>query len=206
MNFELWLAFVAAYTLISLIPGPSVFMIMSQALTSGRSAAFFCIFGDVLGGICLMCLSFLGMGAILATSTVLFQALKWAGVLYMAYLGYCQISEARRGSSPRYEKGDRVSYRGNVGAGFLVGILNPKAIAFYLAFLSQFMDPSQALLPQFLILVATSSAVVIIVLSGYALIAARARDAFQTASARRRFGYAGGSCLIGGSMLMAVTR
>ena len=50
MNLELWLAFVAAYTVISIIPGPSVFMVMGQALTRGTKAEFLCILGDKVGG------------------------------------------------------------------------------------------------------------------------------------------------------------
>ncbi len=206
MNVELWLAFVVAYTVISAIPGPSVFMVVGQALTRGTKAAFLCMFGDILGGIVLMSLSFLGMGAILATSALAFQIVKWAGVLYMAYLGSRQIAEARKGVWPKPGEDDRSSHSASLSAGFLVGVLNPKAIVFYMAFLAQFMDPSQEALPQFLILMATSTVVVAVVLSGYLLTAAHARKSFQSALARRRFGYAGGGCLIGGSLAIATTR
>jgi hypothetical protein len=87
VKFELWLAFVAAYTVISIIPGPSVFMVTGQALTRGIKAAFLCILGDIVGGFFLIALSLFGVGAILAASSELFQLVKWAGVLYMAYLG-----------------------------------------------------------------------------------------------------------------------
>lgn len=206
MRVELWLAFVAAYTVISVIPGPSVFMVIGQALTRGTSAAFLCIIGDVLGGIVLMCLSFLGMGAILATSVLLFQTMKWAGVFYMAWLGCLQIAEARKGPSPGLNKSEQSCPSASLSAGFFVGILNPKAIVFYMALLSQFIDPGRDPLPQFLILMATSTTIVVIVLSGYALTAVCARNALQSASARRRLGYAGGSCLLGGSVMIAATR
>ncbi len=206
LNLDLWLAFVAAYTVISFIPGPSVFMVTGQALSHGLSAAFLCILGDVLGGVLLMTLAFLGAGTILATSALLFQILKWVGVFYIAYLGYRQIAEAYHGSAPEMAGTDQVARPASMRAGFFVGVLNPKAIAFYMAFLTQFMDPGQEPLPQLLILMATSSVVVAVVLSGYALTAAHARKRFQNASARRRFGYAGGTCLIGGSLVMAATR
>lgn len=196
MKFELWLAFVGTYTLISILPGPSVFMVVGQALGRGLRAAFLCILGDVLGGVVLIALSLFGVGAILATSALAFQVLKWAGVGYMAYLGYRQIKDAKSD----YRDPPRL---GSIKAGFLTGVLNPKAIMFYMAFLSQFMDPSVNLVTQYLVLVVTSIFVVGVVLSGYALAAARARRAFESPAARRRFGYTGGGLLLGGSLFMA---
>ena len=199
MDFELWLTVIVAYTVISIIPGPSVFMVTSQALTRGSRAAFLCIFGDVLAGVVLVALSLFGVGAILATSATLFLLVKWAGVFYMAFLGVSQIRAARQTTSAVLNP----LVRGSMWAGFLTGILNPKAIIFYMAFLSQFMDPDGDILTQFIILVPTSTVIVGVVLSGYVLMAARARWVFQSETARRRFGYTGGGFLIGGSFLMA---
>lgn len=199
MDFELWLTFIVAYTVISIIPGPSVFMVTSQALTRGTRAAFYCIFGDVLAGVVLVALSLFGVGAVLATSATLFLLVKWAGVFYMAFLGISQIRSARQTTSAIVNP----LARGSMWAGFLTGILNPKAIIFYMAFLSQFMDPDGDILLQFTILVPTATVVVWVVLSGYVLMAARARQVFQSETARRRFGYTGGGFLIGGSFLLA---
>ncbi len=96
MKLDLWLAFVVTYSVISIIPGPSVLMVTGQALSRGTKAAFLCILGELVGGIVLVGLSLFGVGAILATSAELFQIVKWAGVFYMAYLGYRQIVEARQ--------------------------------------------------------------------------------------------------------------
>lgn len=203
---ELWLAFVATYSVISIIPGPSVFMVTGQALTRGAKAAFLCILGELAGGIVLVALSLFGVGAILAASSELFQIVKWAGVFYMACLGYCQISEARRERVAKPLKPKKVDGMSSLRAGFFTAILNPKAIIFYVAFLSQFLDPNGNIYTQFAIVVATSTVIVGIVLGGYALLAAQARKTFQSAKARRRFGYTGGGFLIGGSVFMASTR
>lgn len=98
------------------------------------------------------------------------------------------------------------STRGSLGAGFLTGVLNPKAIMFYMAFLAQFIEPNAPQLPQFLILMATSTIVVALVLGAYALLAAKASARLQSLKARRRIGYTGGSFILGGSAVMAVTR
>lgn len=95
MSFQSWLAFSAACIVLTLIPGPSVLLVIGQALAKGRAAAMMCILGDVVGSIILIGLSFMGVGAVLAASAALFQIVKWAGVFYLAYLGYRQIVEAR---------------------------------------------------------------------------------------------------------------
>lgn len=206
MSVEMWLAFVAACAVLTLIPGPSVLLVTGQALTRGTSAAFLCIIGDLLGGVFLMTLSLMGVGAILAASATLFGLLKWAGVFYMAYLGFCQISEARKDTSLTSGKTSPAMALGSLRAGFFTAVLNPKAIVFYMAFLTQFMDPTGNALLQFSILLTTSTVIIGLVLGGYVLMAARAKKTFQSRSARKCFGYTGGGFLIGGSVLMATTR
>ena len=206
MKFELWLAFIATYSVISLIPGPSVFMVIGESLSNGTKAAFLCILGDIVGGFFLIALSLFGVGAILAASAELFQLVKWAGILYMAYLGVCQIIEARQGDKLEDTLKGSSSGLASARKGFLIGILNPKAVLFYVAFLSQFLEPTGNAYLQFAILVATSTVIVGVILGGYALVAARARNAFQSAKARRRINYTGGGFLIAGSVVMAQTR
>ncbi len=206
MSLETWLAYTLACVVLTIIPGPSVMLVVGQTLMRGKTAAVMCILGDVVGSIVLTGLSFAGVGAILAASTVLFQIVKWTGVVYLAWLGYSQIREAHR-DSVSLEPGVRtVSAWGSFWAGTLTAIFNPKAIVFYMAFLAQFIDPAADMTVQLVVLTLTSSVVVMVLLAGYALIAARARKLFQTRLARRRMGYAGGGFMIGGSALMAVTR
>lgn len=204
MSIEVWLAYAAAFTLLSLVPGPSVFMVIGQSLSRGLGAAFFCIMGDLLGGIVMMTIAYIGLGTLLAASSGVYHLIKWAGVAYMAWLGLSQILTARRLVEADLTTPATSAIRaGSLRAGFLTGILNPKAILFYVAFLAQFMNPAYPLTPQFIILMATSTTIVLIVLGVYAVLAAQARKAFQSLRARKRMGYAGGSFLLGGSALMA---
>ncbi len=200
MSFESWLAYFFAYLIISLLPGPSVLMVVGQALTKGRRAALICVLGDVAGGLVVMSASYLGLGILLASSAVAFSAVKWAGVAYMAYLGFQQIRSA--GRPAQFVENAATSWR----AGFLTGVLNPKAIMFYMAFLAQFIDPSAAQLPQFLLLMLTSTGVVALVLGCYALLAAELRGFLNSAPAQKRVRFAGGLTLLSGSALMAVQR
>ncbi|GAB2187892.1 LysE family translocator [Roseibium sp. LAB1] len=206
MSLETWLAYTLACAVLTIIPGPSVMLVVGQTLMRGKTAAMMCILGDVVGSIVLTGLSFAGVGAILAASTVLFQTVKWAGVIYLAWLGYSQIREARRDGEQPVTAAETRSPWGSFWAGTFTAIFNPKAIVFYMAFLAQFIDPAGDLTVQLAVLTATSSFVVVVFLAGYACVAARARKLFQTRMARRRMGYAGGGFMIGGSALMAVTR
>lgn len=206
MSLETWIAYTIACVVLTMIPGPSVMLVVAQALTRGRVAAAMCILGDVVGSIVLVGLSFAGVGAILAASAILFQLVKWVGVLYLAWLGISQIIEARRDAPERASHAGGASSWGSFWAGTVTAVLNPKAIVFYMAFLAQFIDPQGDLLVQLAVLTVTSSLVVVVLLAGYALIAERAGQLFNSQRARRRMGYAGGGFMIGGSAVMAVTR
>lgn len=204
MSLDVWLTYVAAVTILSLIPGPSVFMAIGQSLSKGLGASFYSILGNLLGGIVMMTVAYAGLGTILASSSGVYIVIKWVGVGYMAWLGLSQILEAKRmNEADLVIAGSPKIRAGSIRSGFLIGVLNPKAILFYVAFLAQFMNPENAMAPQFLILLATSTVTVFIILGGYALLAAQARRTFQGLRARKCMGYTGGSCLLGGSAFMA---
>lgn len=202
MTVDNLIAYAIAIAVISIIPGPSVFMVIGQALSRGTRAAMACIAGDVAGGIVVITASYLGLGLMLASSSLAFMAVKWAGVAYMVYLGVAQILSARNLKEIKATP----SSRGSLGAGFLTGVLNPKAIMFYMAFLAQFIEPNAPQLPQFLILMTTSVVVIALILGAYAFLASYVGARLQSIKARKRMGYAGGSFFLGGSAVMAATR
>ena len=188
MELSTWLTFIVTYTIISLIPGPSVFMVLGQSITGGLPAASKCILGDLFGGIIIMILSYIGVGSILAASAQLFLLVKWTGVVYLAYLGISMIFEARKIDLESIKSENAILTKGSFKFGFFTGLLNPKAIIFYMSFLAQFINPVADPFPQFVILMLTSSFLVAIVLGGYATLALQARKTFQSVPARRRMG------------------
>jgi len=207
MTVEIWITFAVAYAIISVIPGPSVAVVLSQSLSRGLGAALFCILGDLLGGIIVMSLSYAGLGVVLQTSSGLFLLIKWLGVAYMAYLGISQIVQARKLTESDIHLKPVVQSRWiSLRTGFLTGVLNPKAIIFYVAFFAQFINVNQATLPQFLLLAITSTIIVAIVLGLYAVLAAQLQNVLQSLSARKRKGYVGGSFLLGGSVFLATSK
>lgn len=202
MTFETWFAFALSYALLSALPGPSTMTVVAQTLAGGFRAGLRCIAGDLLGGVAIVGAAYGGLGAVLASSSAAFFALKWAGVLYLGWMGWRQIWQARWIASANLRQGSRNSLL----TGFLTGALNPKAIIFYMAFLAQFLDAKAALGPQMLVVLATSSVIVAAVLLAYAAFAARMAEIWRGLRAQKTLSYASGTLLLGGSLWMASTR
>lgn len=204
MAIEIWLAFVAASTILLVIPGPTVLLVVSYALGGGWRSAVPMAVGVALGDFTAMTLSMLGVGALLATSAMLFTALKWAGAAYLVWLG---IRLWRAGetldAAPRT---DRASTPKMLGHAWLVTALNPKGITFFVAFLPQFLDARRDLYAQMLICEATFLTLAFANACGYALAASRARALVRNPRAVGLLNKTGGTLLIGAGIATATVR
>jgi threonine/homoserine/homoserine lactone efflux protein len=204
MSFETWLAFAAASTVLLVIPGPTILLIVSYALGQGWRAAWPLALGVALGDLTAMTLSMLGLGALLATSATVFTILKWIGAAYLVYLG---VKLFRAGGTfnaqPRTDATPPVRMMGHA---WLVTALNPKSLTFFVAFLPQFIDPSQDFWRQMAIFEATFVGLAIVNAFGYAFLASRARSAFSSASMIRTLNRIGGSLLVGAGIATAALR
>lgn len=204
MSIETWLAFVAASTILLVIPGPTILLVISYALGQGWRAALPMSVGVALGDFTAMTLSMLGVGALLAASATLFTALKLVGAAYLIWLGIklwraggALQAEARTDTSPAISM---------VAHAWLVTALNPKGITFFVAFLPQFLDPTGDVLRQMLIFGATFLALAFGNALGYGLLAARAGAITRNPSAISLFNKVGGSLLIGAGVAAATVR
>ncbi|WP_323770919.1 LysE family translocator [Antarctobacter sp.] len=204
MDLNLWLAFVAASTALLLIPGPTVLLVLSYALSKGRSVAVASAAGVASGDFIAMSLSLAGLGALVAASATLFTILKWAGAAYLIWLGVKLIRSApSKGLSlPATE----VTARGVFAHNMAVTALNPKSIAFFIAFVPQFVVADAALLPQFAILVTTFVTLAAFNALAYALAADRLRRMISRPSVLTGLTRAGGATLIGMGLLTASLR
>jgi threonine/homoserine/homoserine lactone efflux protein len=195
MTIETWLAFVAASAVLLMIPGPTVLLVVSYALGQGCRTALPMAFGVALGDFTAMTLSMLGVGALLATSAMLFAVLKWVGAGYLIWLG---IKLWRAGGAlDAAPRSDRVSAVRMLAHAWLVTALNPKSITFFVAFLPQFLNPSANFVTQMVIFETTFLALAFANAFGYALIASRARTMVQNPKAIGVLNKAGGTLLIG---------
>lgn len=205
MPFDIWLAFVAASALLLAIPGPTVVLVLTYALARGRAVAMATAAGVALGDLVAMSASLLGLGALVLASATLFTVLKWVGAIYLVWLGIKLLR-----SRPEGELGGdalaELPARGVFCHAAAVTALNPKSIAFFIAFVPQFLRPEASLGPQFAILIATFVTLAALNALAYALLAARMRDRMQRPATRLWLSRAGGGALIGMGVLTATLR
>ena len=196
MDLGTWLAFVAASLALLVIPGPTVLLAISYALSRGRRVALATVAGVTLGDIIAMTASLAGLGALVLASAVLFTALKWAGAAYLLYLGINMLRGAASAvpgeSVPVAGEGRRVFRHACT-----VTALNPKSITFFIAFVPQFVDPDRAILPQFAVMEATFVTLASTVVLSYALLAARLRGQIARPGTLAWLHRGGGVALIG---------
>lgn len=194
MPLDLWLTFVAASTILLIMPGPTILTVISYSLSHGRAANLALILAVALGDTTALALSVLGMGALLAASAFWFTVVKWAGGLYLIWLGV-GLLRAGAGPGPARLPATPVSHRRLFLNTWLVTALNPKGIVFFVAFLPQFVDPRGDATAQLWLLAATFVTLATANAMLYALFAGSARNLLASPRARRGFNLAGGSLL-----------
>ena len=169
MPLDLWLAFVAASIALLIIPGPTVLLVLSYALSKGRAVALASAAGVAFGDLVAMSASLAGLGALVLASATLFTLLKWVGAVYLIWLGLRLIRSAPSEglAVPRAD----VNARHVFGHTAAVTALNPKSIAFFIAFVPHFIQAEAPLLPQFTILIATFVGLAALNVLAYALLA-----------------------------------
>ena len=134
--------FLLTSLVVVLIPGTGVLYTISTGLFNGRRASIAAAFGCTAGIVPHLTASILGLSAILHMSAVAFQAVKYAGVLYLLYLSWSMWRET--GLLHVDASGSAKSLRHVAIKGFLINILNPKLSIFFLAFLPLFVSPDSA--------------------------------------------------------------
>jgi threonine/homoserine/homoserine lactone efflux protein len=172
MTVELYAAFVAAVTVLMLIPGPNVALITANSVAGGARHGLATVAGTCAALPMQLALVGLGMSEALSLAGRWFAILRWIGVAYLVWLG------VRAWLAPPARL-DRVAAEAKpmgvlFARGFLVSLTNPKTLAFYAAFFPQFIvgpDPQR----QIWILAATAVLIAAIVDSSWALLAGRLR-------------------------------
>ena len=136
INFPL---FLLAALIVAAVPGPGIFYVAARTLSGGKRAGIASTFGTALGGLVHVIAGAVGVSALILASAELFTALKFAGALYLVWLGLKTFREAR---DLLPQKAIAVGTQRAFREGVLVEALNPKTAAFFLAFIPQFLDPA----------------------------------------------------------------
>jgi threonine/homoserine/homoserine lactone efflux protein len=196
--------FAAASLAFLVIPGPSVFYIVTHSLAQGRRAGVTSMLGVQTGGLVHVVAAAFGISALIASSAAAFTVVKYAGAAYLVLLGVRKLL-SRESTEPKPEPiGSRSTAR-VYWHGVVVNVLNPKTALFFLAFLPQFVDPAAGpVAPQMLVLGTMLVALGVMSDGTYALVAARAGRSLRAVARRRRLDRLSGGVFVGLGVVAAL--
>lgn len=181
MNTSVLLLYVGTWFLVALTPGPAVFCAMSQATRHGFRASVAGILGTQAGNLVFFICIALGLVTLLQTASVLFEALRVLGALYLGWLGAKILLRTFRRETAEVvaTTTKRPVFPGLFLQGLAIQLTNPKALLFVSALVPQFIDPVRPLSGQIAILLMVTVVVDLCVLSGYAALVAKSAGAFR---------------------------
>lgn len=204
MDPQIWFAFFLASVLISVSPGAGAVNTMSNGMRYGVRNTLPAIFGLQLGYGAQILLVGIGLGAILASSNLAFNLVKWMGVAYLVWLGYSKWTQPPLALEEADNNRESVQRRFWQAA--FVNITNPKATVFLLALFPQFIDIHAPQTSQFGIMGSTLILVDIAVMIGYATLASQLSRWMKSEHHQRWQNRIFGSMFVGAAALIASYR
>ncbi len=150
MHLETWIAYIITVFIFLVSPGPSHLFMLSKSLSQGFEKSWATGAGDLTAHLWQIGITSIGLVSLIYAFQNFFIIIKWAGVLFLIYLGIKQF----RKKSPftEYAKASVVSRTTLFWQGFLMSSSNPKAVVFFAALFPQFINPSESTAHQFAIL------------------------------------------------------
>lgn len=196
MTLTPFIAYALALAVAAAIPGPGVAALVGRSLTGDLRASFGFLGGVVLGDITYLTVAVLGLAVLVEVFAGALLAVKIAGGLYLLYLAYqfwTAEAEALEAPKKRARSGLKA-----LASGYAVTLGNPKTIVFYMALLPTVLDLEAVGVAEWSVLALVTAAVLIAVMTPYALVAAKARAVLTRPRALRRLNR-GAAVLIGGA-------
>lgn len=200
MNWDLFFAFVAVSIVVIVVPGPNVTLIVATAATRGIGAGLLTVAGTSAAQAVQLVLVLGGLSWLVSAYASAFDVLRFVGAAYLIWLGWRAWRTA--GAAPT----ETPARHKTVRRGFLVALANPKTLAFYAAFLPQFVDAALPSQPQLVVLSITYLILVTLLDSCYALAGGYGARFMTSQTARRWLGRASGLVLAGGGLWLATLR
>jgi homoserine/homoserine lactone efflux protein len=212
VTLSAYLFYVAAVVLLTVTPGPTMLMTLTNSVNHGPWRALASLCGALVANFVIMALSALGLGALLSASEAAFTTLKLFGAAYLIWLG---VRTFRSGTTrhpgegrDRWQLSDPGPRRGDMSLfmqGVLVAASNPKSLLFFTAFFPQFIDPAAPFMPQFTLLALTFIVIDLVLLGAGAFGVGRIAPWLRQAHVVRWINRACGGlfALLGGLLLFA---
>ena len=203
MPVELYFAFIAVSVAVIVIPGPSIMLIVAVALRSGRRPALYAVAGISAAMAIQLAIAVAGLTSVLELITGGLKWLRWLGVIVLAYLGirFWRDAGGTAVDAQAAEPGGTA-----FGEGFMVALLNPTTMLFFVAFFPQFVTATVPVGPQLIRLSLTFWVLALGFDCVYALLAARVGALLQRPAWARIRNRAAGGILFGAAVLLAFAR
>jgi threonine/homoserine/homoserine lactone efflux protein len=200
MNWSLFSAFLLITLILVLTPGPIVTLVISTGASRGARAGLVTVAGSTVGNALLITAIAAGLSVVIAHAAVIFEWLRWIGAAYLVWLGIQAWRHA--GTGETVEPGGHVYFR----RGFFAAVTNPKTIAFFTAFLPQFIDPSLPAGHQLFVMCAVAVTMATLTDCGWAILAGAGRSFFLRRASATWLGRVSGLALIGGGIWLSLAR
>jgi leucine efflux protein len=132
-------AFIAAVIVFLMLPGPGTFAVLTSTAKGGLRGGYAALAGLMIGDWLLMLAALVGVAALLAAHPMLFRSVQWLGVVYLVWVGLQLLRANGKAKTTPWPIAPGTYFR----QGFLITLINPKAIVFYMAFFPLFIDPAR---------------------------------------------------------------
>ena len=201
MNWQFFSAFLLITFVLVIVPGPIVTLVIATGATRGTRAALITVAGSTVGNALLITGIALGLSIIIQHAAEIFEWLRWIGAAYLIWLGIQAWRHAGEGATVAAPAG-HVYFR----RGFLAAITNPKTIAFFTAFLPQFIDPALPTGHQLFVMCSVAITMATLTDCGWGAIAGAGRIFFLQRAGTKWLGRLSGLVLIGGGVWLTLAR
>ncbi len=200
MNWDLFAAFLVITAILIVVPGPIVTLIIATGARQGVRAALVTVGGTSVGNAVLLAAIALGLRWVLQHAGQLLVVLRWAGAAYLIWLGIAAWRHA--GEKQPAETSGRVNFT----RGFLVALSNPKTIAFFTAFLPQFVDPHLPAATQLAVMCTVTAFLAALSDTAWAIASGMGRAWLMRPERAKLLGRMSGAVLVGGGLWLSLAR
>ncbi len=199
MNWELFGAFLVITAVLIVTPGPIVTLVIATGVSQGVRAALLTVAGTSVGSAILLAAIALGLSFVLQNAAALFELMRFAGAAYLIWLG---VQAWRHAGTVATVRAGSI----NFSRGLVVALSNPKTIAFFTAFLPQFVDPHLPVARQLIVMCTVTALLAAASDSLWALACGLGRAWFIKPSRAKWLGRLSGAVLIGGGVWLSLAR
>jgi threonine/homoserine/homoserine lactone efflux protein len=203
MEFHIYLTFVVATTIMIALPGPSVLLTVAHSISFGWKHGISTVAGATMGIAVQLIVAAIGLASLLNLVAGAFEWLRWAGAVYLVYLG---LRQWRSVDEPLEFDTSSINKKNVFAQGLITTILNPKSLIFIAAFLPQFIDTKRSLGLQFGVIVPTFLIIAFSVTSVWALVAGKLRDFLKSQQALKSVSRTSGGLMIVAGVGLALAR